>query len=628
MADTAKLVTLKCPNCGAALKIAPTVTDFACAYCGAQQTVERDGGIISLQLISESVTHIVANTDKTASELAIQRLNAELMGLQHQYHKIAAERQTLESGVKTKQKMELFGTIFVVGGGWLLVAHLAGWVAEGFCAASVFAFILLGLWLGYVCGEARKALEKIQQDLGPQIEALTRQISATQQSIAYHTNLISSKVPTTSPQKSPTVPASTTKTPAVPHTAPALKATSIKPPNTTPTGELTKAEGRRRDIRAILLVAIPTGLLFSFMRPVIPITLGALLLIIFLMHFVRQVRAVPRFVLRLKPERKARNAVKLVFAMLLGSALLIGGIAVALQNAEEERIAEQNAAEEAHTRQLIADASKEASGLVNQADLARQSGDVTLAVTKLDEASLTATKRGVTLPAATLTDIANVRVDILMNEAISALRAGDVATATRQVDAALANTAASNLSGAKELDAHIKNATDLKFLTATFVNLPDSDFDQIRTDGTLPASLVSGYAVLDNQTAAAVKQHLTEFAVARIQAEQERTRAALALEEAERKKQEEERNRDLKTLVGDKYVFVAVTLNDLDRLNKLCNAKDSEGVVQMATNGQMLPVPSGTKCRIIGYGFATREVRIMEGPYYRRSGFVAAEFVR
>lgn len=87
-------------------------------------------------------------------------------------------------------------------------------------------------------------------------------------------------------------------------------------------------------------------------------------------------------------------------------------------------------------------------------------------------------------------------------------------------------------------------------------------------------------------------------------------------------------NRDLKTLVGDKYVFVAATRNDLDRLNQLCNAKDARGIGRMVMDSRVMAAPSGTKCRVIGYGLATLEVRIMEGTYNSMSGFVAAEFIR
>jgi hypothetical protein len=75
-------------------------------------------------------------------------------------------------------------------------------------------------------------------------------------------------------------------------------------------------------------------------------------------------------------------------------------------------------------------------------------------------------------------------------------------------------------------------------------------------------------------------------------------------------------------------VFVAATKEALDRLNRLAAANDTVGVAQLAEAGLVYPVRHGTQARVLGAGWATMEVRIIDGPYAGRSGWVASEFVR
>ena len=51
---------------------------FACGYCGNEHVVMRQGGVIYLTPVIETLHSIQAGTDKTASELAIARLKAEI----------------------------------------------------------------------------------------------------------------------------------------------------------------------------------------------------------------------------------------------------------------------------------------------------------------------------------------------------------------------------------------------------------------------------------------------------------------------------------------------------------------------------------------------------------------------
>lgn len=78
------IVSLKCPNCGACLEIGPDLQNLACGYCGCSSRVVRSGGTVSLSEVYETINDIAANTDRTASELALVRLEVELKTLSAQ----------------------------------------------------------------------------------------------------------------------------------------------------------------------------------------------------------------------------------------------------------------------------------------------------------------------------------------------------------------------------------------------------------------------------------------------------------------------------------------------------------------------------------------------------------------
>ena len=80
----ADLIRLSCPTCGAKLEITRDMDRFACANCGNEFIVRRSGGIVSLSPVVEGLTRIQTGVDKTASELAILRLEKEIATLKTQ----------------------------------------------------------------------------------------------------------------------------------------------------------------------------------------------------------------------------------------------------------------------------------------------------------------------------------------------------------------------------------------------------------------------------------------------------------------------------------------------------------------------------------------------------------------
>jgi hypothetical protein len=88
----ADFVTLTCPTCGGKLQITNDVERFACGYCGNEHIVKRSGGIVSLSPVVEGLSKVQAGVDKTASELAIVRLNGEIGQISSQLNQLLSDR--------------------------------------------------------------------------------------------------------------------------------------------------------------------------------------------------------------------------------------------------------------------------------------------------------------------------------------------------------------------------------------------------------------------------------------------------------------------------------------------------------------------------------------------------------
>ena len=83
-----RVIKLSCVNCGSSLDISQQMNRLACGYCGTQQIVERSGGAIHLRGVAETLAKVQVGTDKTAAELAINRISKELEAAHYQRSRI------------------------------------------------------------------------------------------------------------------------------------------------------------------------------------------------------------------------------------------------------------------------------------------------------------------------------------------------------------------------------------------------------------------------------------------------------------------------------------------------------------------------------------------------------------
>ncbi len=170
----ADFVSLTCPSCGSRLQVTNDLEMFACGYCGNELVVRRGGGIVSLapvvaglDKVQQSVVNVGIGVDRTASELAIQRLRQDLHGLEQEWQEVDAEKSIgIGAGI--------VGLVL----GWLAIANDSGAVGP---VILVFGIIAL---LAYFGGERGKSAKKAV--LKAKMQKIGEEINYHQLKLASH----------------------------------------------------------------------------------------------------------------------------------------------------------------------------------------------------------------------------------------------------------------------------------------------------------------------------------------------------------------------------------------------------------------------------------------------------------
>ncbi len=74
--------------------------------------------------------------------------------------------------------------------------------------------------------------------------------------------------------------------------------------------------------------------------------------------------------------------------------------------------------------------------------------------------------------------------------------------------------------------------------------------------------------------------------------------------------------------------LVATTSSAFDELNRAAAKGDKEYLGELLQAGKVIPVESGTKVRILEVHFASRKIRVIEGPKTGVEGYVPYEFIK
>ncbi|HUK89476.1 MAG TPA: hypothetical protein VLZ81_03680 [Blastocatellia bacterium] len=179
MSTQATVLTLTCPNCGANLQIAADLETFACAYCGSRHMVQRSGGTVSLKMLSDVINRIQSGTDRTAAEMAIQRLQKEIAALQFRRGQVVNNHQ-LRAGAAGLQ------TLFRAGICGLLVAIVVGAATQN-GAIAVVAFMMVSSCAGFLDQRHRK---DIDAKMAAELRQVDLQIAARIEELRQHRSTV------------------------------------------------------------------------------------------------------------------------------------------------------------------------------------------------------------------------------------------------------------------------------------------------------------------------------------------------------------------------------------------------------------------------------------------------------
>lgn len=138
-------ITLTCPNCSGRLQITGDINRFVCMYCGVEHIVRRGGGIITLQpvvdelkKVNTGITGVKVGVDRTASELAIQRLQAEIVELKSKRQEI----ETVLNGLTLSEKPRAVGLVALLIKSVLLWSVLVVFMTGVVASATENGFII------------------------------------------------------------------------------------------------------------------------------------------------------------------------------------------------------------------------------------------------------------------------------------------------------------------------------------------------------------------------------------------------------------------------------------------------------------------------------------------------------
>ena len=162
-------ISLACPNCGGKLSITPDLERFACQYCGNEQIVRRQGGVVSLEPVLEGIKRVetkfdnlLSGSDKMAAEKTIQRLKSEITELEKKIN----ERETFIAANKPSKVNVVMGIIFFllalasipIIGSMVDKLEYGGWAYYIFCIFPI-GLVIGGIWL--ITGSAATKNKKL-----------------------------------------------------------------------------------------------------------------------------------------------------------------------------------------------------------------------------------------------------------------------------------------------------------------------------------------------------------------------------------------------------------------------------------------------------------------------------------
>jgi DNA-directed RNA polymerase subunit RPC12/RpoP len=186
----AEITKIECQNCGGKATIDISTNIFKCEYCESQFLVERTGNDISMQPMIETMGSLKTGIDKTATELAIARIQKDIDRLNEQLQPHAAEWKNLTKLKNTKNNDYLLRWIYfflilatII---YLIFSYDTNSVGSIVCS-SLFIFLMLVMILSTTSNiNLRKKQEKRYDQLGQIVIPITEKIAQNKTELEKH----------------------------------------------------------------------------------------------------------------------------------------------------------------------------------------------------------------------------------------------------------------------------------------------------------------------------------------------------------------------------------------------------------------------------------------------------------
>jgi ribosomal protein S27E len=147
---TDHFIKLKCENCGSGLDVYDDMDRFACGYCGTEMAVQRRGGTIVLQPVTDAVRKPQLSPDNPSRELTLIHLKEEAETLSKRCEALLSDR--------AEQKKRGF----IIGAALLLVGFVV--VRTGFSFIGGLAILLAGIFtISYVRRHDKTVMQNVRE---------------------------------------------------------------------------------------------------------------------------------------------------------------------------------------------------------------------------------------------------------------------------------------------------------------------------------------------------------------------------------------------------------------------------------------------------------------------------------
>jgi hypothetical protein len=137
------LVIRICPSCGGKLEFTDDTERVTCAHCGAEHTVRRSGGLVSLAPVSAAPGKVQVGVDNIASELAKVRPERDIQELKTELGRLRLERDIQQLKTELAQlRAQVFEALWM----WFICTDIVAYIgAQIDWTCSLPAVILLSL---------------------------------------------------------------------------------------------------------------------------------------------------------------------------------------------------------------------------------------------------------------------------------------------------------------------------------------------------------------------------------------------------------------------------------------------------------------------------------------------------